>query len=60
MRSIVDRNVGMRHMTVMGNMMLVNSGFHTGNNLSDNNPQFGYATSELFASHMIDRNRLSF
>ena len=59
MRSVVDRNVGMPRMTVIGNMVLANSGLHTRNNLSENKPQFWYAPSELFASHVLDRNRLS-
>ena len=28
-RSVVDRNVGMRRMTVIGNTVLAISGFHT-------------------------------
>ena len=59
MRSVVDRNVGMQRMTVIGNMVLANSRFHTRNNLSENNPQFGHAPSELFASYVLDRKRLS-
>jgi hypothetical protein len=59
MRSVVERNVGMRSMTVTGNMGLANSGFHTQNNLSENNPRFGRAPSELFASHILGRTRIS-
>jgi hypothetical protein len=44
MQFVVDRNVGMRRMTVMGNMVLANSGFYTRNNLYENNPQFGYTS----------------
>jgi hypothetical protein len=31
------------------NMALVNVGFHTRNNFSENYPQFGYAASKIFA-----------
>jgi len=59
MRSVVDRSVGMRSMTVTGNMVLASSSFHTRNNLSENNPLFGHAPSELFASHILGRKRIS-
>ena len=59
MRFVVDRNVGIRRLTVIGNMVLANWGFHTRNNLSENNPQFGHAPSELFASHALGRKRIS-
>ena len=59
MRSVVDRKVSMRRMTVIGNMVLENSDFHTRNNLSENNPQIGHALSELFASHVLGRKRIS-
>jgi len=39
-------------------MMLINSGFHTRNNLSENIPQFGHAPSELFASPVLGRKSL--
>ena len=58
MRSVVDRNVGMRRMTVIGNMVLVNSCFHTRNNLPENNPHFGHTPSELFASYVLGRKRI--
>ena len=38
MRSVVDRKVGMPRTTAIGDMVLANSGFHTGNSLSENNP----------------------
>ena len=38
--------------------MLINSGFHTRNNLSENIPQFGHAPSELFASPLLGRKSL--
>ena len=55
MRSVVGRNVSMKRMTAIGNTVLVNSGFHTRNNLPENNPQFVHAPSELFASHVLGR-----
>jgi len=58
-RSVDDRNAGMRLVTVIGNVVLANSGFHTRNNLSENNPQVRYAPSELFASHVLGRKRIS-
>jgi hypothetical protein len=54
-RSAVDRNVSIRCMTVIGNTVLGNSGFHTRNNLSENNPQFRHTPSELFVSHVLGR-----
>ena len=39
-------------------MVLINSGFHTRNNLSENIPQFGQAPSELFASPILGRKSL--
>ena len=39
-------------------MVLINSGFHTRNNLSENIPQFGHAPSELFASPILGRKSL--
>ena len=59
MHSIVDRKVGMRRMTVIGNMALANLGFYTRNNLSENNPQFGHAPLQLFASQVLGRKRIS-
>jgi hypothetical protein len=44
MRSVVDRNVSMWRITVIGNMMLRKSGFHTRNNLSETNRNFGTRT----------------
>ena len=38
--------------------MLINSGFHTRNNLPENIPQFGHAPSELFASPLLGRKSL--
>jgi len=60
MRSVVDRNVSTLRMTEFGSMVLVNSGFLTRNtrNLSENNPQFGHAPSELFGSHVQGRKFL--
>ena len=55
MRSVVDPKVGMRRMTVRGNMVLAISGFQTRNNLSENNPQLGHASSELFAIYVLGR-----
>jgi hypothetical protein len=55
MRSVAERNVGMRRMTLMGNMVLENSAIHTRKNLSENNPQFAHTPSELFASHILGR-----
>jgi len=37
----------------IGNVELINSGFHTRNNLAENIPQFGHATSELLASPIL-------
>ena len=59
MRSVVDRNVGMRRTTVIGNMVRANSGFHTRNHLSENNPHFGHTLSELFASYVLGRKGIS-
>ena len=39
-------------------MVLINSGFHKQNNLSENIPQFGHAPSELFASPFLGRKSL--
>ena len=39
-------------------MMLINSSFHTRNNLSENIPQFGHAPSELFASLILGRKSI--
>jgi hypothetical protein len=41
MRSVVDQNVSMWRITVIGKMVLGNSGFHTRNNLSETNRNFG-------------------
>jgi len=38
--------------------VLINSGFHTQNNLSENIPQFGHAPSELFSSPILGRKNL--
>jgi len=35
--------------------MLVNSGFHTPKNFSDNDPQFGHVHSKTFASPVLGR-----
>jgi hypothetical protein len=48
----------MRRMTIVGNTVLVNSGFLTRNNLSENNPQFGQAPPEFFGSHVLGRKFL--
>jgi hypothetical protein len=39
-------------------MVLINSGFHKLNNLSENIPQFGHAPSKLFASSILYRKSL--
>ena len=39
-------------------MVLINSGFHKRNNLSENIPQFGHTPSELFASPILCRKSL--
>jgi hypothetical protein len=39
-------------------MVLINSDFHTRNNLSENIPQYGRAPSELFASPIFGRKSL--
>ena len=39
--------------------MLINSGFHTQNNLSENISQFGHAPSALFASPILSRKSLN-
>ena len=54
-RSVVDRKVGMRLVTVIGNMVLANSGFHTRNYLSENNPPFRHAPCALFARKFLGR-----
>ena len=46
MRSAVDRNVGIRFMTVIGNTVLGCSGFQTRNNSSENNPQFRHTVRQ--------------
>jgi len=43
---------------IIGNMVLINSGFHKRNNLSENTPQFGHTPSELFASPILCRKSL--
>jgi len=58
-RSVVVRKVGMHGVIVIGNVVLANSGLHTRNNLSENNPPFGHAPSELFASHDLGQKRIS-
>jgi hypothetical protein len=40
---------------IIGNMLLVNSGFYTRKNCSANYPQFGYARSKRFAGCVQDR-----
>jgi hypothetical protein len=40
-------------------MTLVNSGFHKQKDFSENYPQFGYAPSKEFASHVPDRQFLN-
>jgi hypothetical protein len=39
-------------------MVLVNSCFHTGNNLTENHPQFQHVTSKIFASNVLSRKNL--
>jgi hypothetical protein len=39
-------------------MVLVNLGFHTRKNLSENNPQFGHAFSKIFSSPVLGRKSL--
>jgi hypothetical protein len=55
MRSGVVRKVGMRLVTVFGNMVLANSGFHTRNYLSENNLPFRCAPCALFAGKVLGR-----
>ena len=43
---------------IIGNMVLINSGFHKRNNLSENIPQFGHTAWELFASPILCRKSL--
>jgi len=43
---------------IIGNMVLINSGFHKRNNLSENTPQFGHTPSELFASLILCQKSL--
>jgi len=39
-------------------MVLIISGFHTRNNLSENIPQIGHAPSEMFGSPILGRKSL--
>ena len=43
---------------IIGNMVLINSGFHTRNNLSEDIPQLRHAPSELFGSPIVGRKNL--
>jgi len=43
---------------VIGNMVLVNSGFYTRKNFSENYPQFGHACPQNFASPVNSLKKL--
>jgi len=43
---------------IIGNMVLINSGFHTRDNLSENIPQLRHAPSGLFGSPILGRKNL--
>jgi len=42
----------------IGNLVLVNSGFHTRNNFTENYSKFGHAPSRTFASPVLGRKFL--
>jgi hypothetical protein len=44
---------------IIGSMGLVNLGYHTRKNCSDNYPQFGHAPSKMFASPTVGRKNLN-